>query len=225
MVIHTAEGCYLTNPGGLSAKGHRLSASADPLTHLSPDSLHWNRSCPLPNLAIVSRQAALTLLLFQSTNCGPSSGGSGCQIEDTSTTSFGQAFNDRSFLPLHSPPSSLSLSSTLTDHAPYGHKEGGGVFALLWDGDGLQIWRVRATSTEVVNSPPPFELILSLLLAQWPSGSVPSDIGARTPNPTTWGTPMGAWAPSSCNPFSYFRQHSLTISVFLRLAQNVRGRD
>lgn len=71
--------------------------------------IHAGEGCYLTNPGTFTGTAL-------STNCGPSSGGSGCQIEDRANDrAWGRAFNEA----------------------------GGGVFAMLWDGNGIQIWSVR----------------------------------------------------------------------------------
>ena len=51
------------------------------------------------------------------------------------------------------------------------------------------------------------------ILLQWTVGDIPADIGDLRPNPTTWGNPAGAWAAASCDPYRYFREHSLVINL------------
>lgn len=56
-------------------------------------------------------------------------------------------------------------------------------FVALWDDDGIKTWF-------------------------FPRSSIPSDLSSSAPQPTTWGTPMAAFAASSCDPFKYFYQHT-----------------
>jgi len=66
--------------------------------------------------------------------------------------------------------------------------QGGGVFGMLWDSDGVAMW-------------------------YFPRGSVPSDISISnaSPDPTTWGE-ASAWYPaSSCNPSTAFGPQIITI--------------
>lgn len=46
-------------------------------------------------------------------------------------------------------------------------------------------------------------------------GSIPADITAGTPNPSGWGTPQAMWPAASCNPFTYFQNHSAIIDTTL----------
>jgi hypothetical protein len=67
--------------------------------------------------------------------------------------------------------------------------------------------------------------IFSYCIVQWddsgiavfffPRGSVPSDISAGSPDPSGWGTPMARWPAASCNPFQFFKQHSVIFDITL----------
>ncbi|EPQ56248.1 hypothetical protein GLOTRDRAFT_105208 [Gloeophyllum trabeum ATCC 11539] len=87
---------------------------------------------------------------------------SGCAIEDTNDNSYGHGFN----------------------------MIAGGVFAHLWDDNGISIWH-------------------------FPRGSIPADITAKTPNPSSWGHPAASFASSSCDIKSHFYDHSLVIDTTL----------
>jgi len=67
---------------------------------------------------------------------------------------------------------------------------GGGVYAMQWDDSGIAVYF-------------------------FPRGSVPSDIGAESPDPSGWGTPMARWPATSCNPFQFFKQHSVIFDTTL----------
>ncbi|KAK7029619.1 hypothetical protein VNI00_014317 [Paramarasmius palmivorus] len=56
---------------------------------------------------------------------------------------------------------------------------GGGAYASELSSDGIKIWF-------------------------WPRGSIPADVEAGAPIPSSWGTPVANWAASSCNPDRYF---------------------
>lgn len=89
-----------------------------------------------------------------------------------------------------------------TDTASYGaglNAAGGGVFAMLWDDDGISVWF-------------------------FPRASVPADlqaIGAKTINPsatadpTSWGLPKAHWASSACSTSKFFKDHSLVFDTTL----------
>ncbi|KAJ6569681.1 concanavalin A-like lectin/glucanase domain-containing protein [Mycena capillaripes] len=59
---------------------------------------------------------------------------------------------------------------------------GGGVYAMKWDSSGISVYF-------------------------FPRGSVPGDIDAEAPQPTTWGLPFAHWPASDCDPWKYFYTH------------------
>ncbi|KAJ3749006.1 concanavalin A-like lectin/glucanase domain-containing protein [Lentinula detonsa] len=83
----------------------------------------------------------------------------GCVTTETKSNSFGSGFSS----------------------------QGGGVYAMLWDTDGIAMW-------------------------YFARGSVPSDIGtSNSPDPTTWGE-ASAWYPASgCNPSTAFGPQIITL--------------
>ncbi|KAJ3733574.1 concanavalin A-like lectin/glucanase domain-containing protein [Lentinula guzmanii] len=83
----------------------------------------------------------------------------GCVTTETKSNSFGSSFSS----------------------------QGGGVYAMLWDTDGIAMW-------------------------YFARGSVPSDIGtSNSPDPTTWGE-ASAWYPASgCNPSTAFGPQIITL--------------
>ncbi|KAH8110781.1 glycoside hydrolase family 16 protein [Phellopilus nigrolimitatus] len=73
----------------------------------------------------------------------------------------------------------------------YGHEFNmiaGNVFATLIDDDGVKIWR-------------------------WERGSIPADIDAKTPDPTSWGVPAAFWSASTCTPADHFKEMSLVFDI------------
>lgn len=111
-----------------------------------------------------------------------------------------------------------------TDGRSYGaglNAQGGGVFATLWDGEGIRIcalfpfdkWSycpsvltfcIRDTNTNT-----------GLSLGFFPHNSVPSDILAETPDPSTWPSPKAFWASSSCPTGAFFNSHSMIFDITL----------
>jgi len=80
-----------------------------------------------------------------------------------------------------------------TDSRTYGHGFNliaGGVYAHLWDNSGIKIWH-------------------------FPRSSIPSDIVARNPNPTSWGRPAAFFSSSSCDMGKHFFDHSLVLDIAL----------
>lgn len=62
------------------------------------------------------------------------------------------------------------------------NNNGGGVYAMEWTDDGISIYF-------------------------WEAGSIPADVTAETPVPSSWGRPMATWPASGCNPSKYFYEN------------------
>ncbi|KAH9930333.1 concanavalin A-like lectin/glucanase domain-containing protein [Fomitopsis serialis] len=84
----------------------------------------------------------------------------GCAYQQDDTTSFGAGFNGA----------------------------GGGVFAHLWNTDGITVWYFQRNA-------------------------IPSDITNKNPDPTSWGTPAAAFPSTSCDMASHFYDHSIVIDT------------
>ncbi len=98
-----------------------------------------------------------------STVCDSSSGdNTGCAFADAEPSSYGLGFN----------------------------KAGGGVFAHLWNKDGIKIWHFERSS-------------------------IPQDILSGNPDPSTWSIPVAFWANIDCDMSSHFIDHSLVIDTTL----------
>ncbi|TFY82363.1 hypothetical protein EWM64_g1657 [Hericium alpestre] len=67
---------------------------------------------------------------------------------------------------------------------------GGGVYAMQWDNSGISVFF-------------------------FPRSNIPADITAGAPNPDGWGTAMARWPASSCNPFQFFKTHSMIFDTTL----------
>lgn len=86
------------------------------------------------------------------------------------------------------------------DTASYGaglNKAGGGVYAMLWDDDGISIWFFARE-----NIPDDITNLKS------------ADTGA-TANPSTWGTPKAHWASTTCSTSKFFKSHNLVFDTTL----------
>ncbi|KAJ9111828.1 hypothetical protein QFC20_002415 [Naganishia adeliensis] len=59
---------------------------------------------------------------------------------------------------------------------------GGGVVAMKWDAEGIKIWWFNRNS-------------------------IPADITAEQPMPSTWGTPVADFPSTDCDPYKYFYDH------------------
>ncbi|KAI0735188.1 concanavalin A-like lectin/glucanase domain-containing protein [Earliella scabrosa] len=73
-------------------------------------------------------------------------------------------------------------------YGPIFDAQGGGVFAMKWDSEGIAVWSFyRAT--------------------------VPKDIINGHPEPSTWGTPVAVLDPSGCDPIANFVNHSIIFDI------------
>ncbi|KAI0320987.1 concanavalin A-like lectin/glucanase domain-containing protein [Amylostereum chailletii] len=123
--------------------------------------IHTASGCSLSTSNLLSLDLSGTLT--GGTNCAAlETNNEGCGIRDSNTKSFGSGFNDI----------------------------GGGVYAMLWDDDGIRIHF-------------------------FPRSSIPSDIDAGVPQPDTWGAPTAFWPASSCNPSNFFKDHSAIFDTTL----------
>lgn len=95
------------------------------------------------------------------TNCASINSNDGCAVLDTDARSYGAQFN----------------------------AVGGGVFAHLWDSNGIRIWHFARSD-------------------------IPQDISAGNPNPSGWGTPAAVIAPAKCD-MTKFHDHNLIINIAL----------
>ncbi|KAI0825225.1 concanavalin A-like lectin/glucanase domain-containing protein [Trametes gibbosa] len=123
--------------------------------------LHTAPGCSMPS----SDPNALGISgsLIGTTDCAAAdTSNAGCGVRASESNSYGAPFNSM----------------------------GGGVYATLWDEDGIKTWF-------------------------FPRNSIPSDLSSGAPQPTTWGTPMAAFAASSCDPFKYFYQHTAIFDTTL----------
>lgn len=73
-------------------------------------------------------------------------------------------------------------------YGPYFDSQGGGVFAMKWDDNGIAVWSFYRAA-------------------------IPEDIAQGLPDPTIWGEPDAALAPTSCNISQYFANHSIIFDI------------
>lgn len=66
----------------------------------------------------------------------------------------------------------------------------GGVMALEWRDEGIRVW-------------------------QFGRSSIPSDISARSPDPSTWGTASADFPNTNCDISSHFRNQSIIVNIDL----------
>jgi len=70
------------------------------------------------------------------------------------------------------------------------NSNGGGVYAMKWDSTGIAVYF-------------------------FPRGSEPGDITAGAPQPDGWGTALARWPAVSCDPFTFFTNHSAIFDTTL----------
>jgi len=91
---------------------------------------------------------------------GTLAGNAGCGITEWSRASYGPTFD----------------------------AQGGGVFAMKWDENGISVWSFYRAA-------------------------VPQDIVQGEPNPALWNTPTATLDPSACDPLKYFANHSVIFDI------------
>ncbi|KAL0580467.1 hypothetical protein V5O48_001537 [Marasmius crinis-equi] len=97
------------------------------------------------------------------TDCAAGTENIGCAFIDSDSRSYGKGFN----------------------------LQGGGVYAHLWNSDGIKVWFFTRSE-------------------------IPQDINAGAPNPDKWGTPVALWSNGkSCDIGKHFYEHGLTIDTTL----------
>lgn len=67
---------------------------------------------------------------------------------------------------------------------------GGGVYAMKWDSTGIAVYFFSRNN-------------------------VPSDILIGAPDPDAWSVPQARWPATSCNPFNFFKNHSVIFDTTL----------
>jgi hypothetical protein len=122
-----------------------------------------NQACSIPKQAsIVNGRPAFTGKPMN-TNCSSSpSSNTGGVFLDTSNSSFGQGFANA----------------------------GGGVFALLWNSDGIRIWHFERQS-------------------------IPNDVHSSNPDPDSWSPPVAFLSVDNCTVNSFFSPQRLILDITL----------
>ncbi|THV04929.1 glycoside hydrolase family 16 protein [Dendrothele bispora CBS 962.96] len=75
-----------------------------------------------------------------------------------------------------------------SSYGPDFDRQGGGVFAMKWDENGIAVWSFFRAA-------------------------VPGDVYTGSPNPSNWGTPSANLSPEGCNITQYFANHSIIFDI------------
>ncbi|KAG8851851.1 hypothetical protein FRB96_009035 [Tulasnella sp. 330] len=101
--------------------------------------------------------------LVAETDCSADlTGNQGCGIRSPDPSSYGEGFN----------------------------AVGGGVYAMLWDDNGINVWFFNRTA-------------------------IPKDITSEAPQPTSWGLPTARWPAATCNPDTFVHNHNAIFDTTL----------
>ncbi|KAI3621797.1 glycoside hydrolase family 16 protein [Moniliophthora roreri] len=73
-------------------------------------------------------------------------------------------------------------------YGPLFDQQGGGVFAMKWDENGIAVWSFFRAA-------------------------VPQDVVANAPNPSLWGKPSALLEPEGCDPIQFFKNHSIIFDI------------
>ncbi|TFK82453.1 glycoside hydrolase family 16 protein [Polyporus arcularius HHB13444] len=123
--------------------------------------LHTNPGCTMSSSD--PNILGITGSLVANTDCAvATTANAGCGVRASQTNSFGAPFNSN----------------------------GGGVYATLWDDDGIKNWF-------------------------FPRGSVPDDIDNGAPQPSGWSKPIASFPASTCKPSTYFYSHTAIFDTTL----------
>jgi len=101
-----------------------------------------------------------------------SANGLDCAVADTSNTGCGQR------------------STLANDYGYPFNNAGGGVYAMLWDNSGIQVFFFTRNN-------------------------IPADLIRDAPLPNTWGLPAARFPSSTCNPYQFFQDHSVIFDTTL----------
>jgi len=118
--------------------------------------LHTLQGCQHPSAA--NSANIETGILAQADCFNQTNNNEGCLVKDSSTRSYGAGFA----------------------------QNGGGVFAVLWDENGINIWFFDRSS-------------------------VPPDMDTASPNPAGWPLPTASYPSSTCNTAKFFSPQTITI--------------
>jgi hypothetical protein len=92
-------------------------------------------------------------------------------------------------------------------YGPYFDSQGGGVFAMKWDDEGIAV-------CEFFSYPNFFLITECASSGNFYRAAIPQDItDGQSPNPSTWGKPGAELSPIGCDPIKFFTNHSIIFGL------------
>lgn len=86
-------------------------------------------------------------------------------------------------------------------YGPIFDAQGGGVFAMKWDDEGIAVCEFRPVFEQ--------DQIAHAHAGSFYRAAVPQDVLNGQPNPSSWGEPVAMLAPDGCDPITNFVNHSI----------------
>lgn len=86
-------------------------------------------------------------------------------------------------------------------YGPIFDAQGGGVFAMKWDDEGIAVCEFRPVFKRVQTA--------HAHAGSFYRAAVPQDVLNGQPNPSSWGEPVAMLAPDGCDPITNFVNHSI----------------
>jgi hypothetical protein len=80
------------------------------------------------------------------------------------------------------------IEGSRASYGPYLDAQGGGVYAMEWDNQGISVWNFYRAA-------------------------VPQDIADGSPDPSNWGKPAAQLSPTGCDLSKYFTNHSIIFDI------------
>ena len=86
-------------------------------------------------------------------------------------------------------------------YGPIFDAQGGGVFAMKWDDEGIAVCEHISYLTSSMSPQP--------RAGSFYRAAVPNDVQSGQPDPSSWGTPVAMLDPDGCDPITNFVNHSI----------------
>jgi len=115
----------------------------------------------------------------------------GCNLTPSNFTGTIETQNGQPYLDCEGSATLPGCGVIEWSQASYGptfDAQGGGVFAMKWDQDGISVWNFYRVA-------------------------VPEDIQEGFPDPSTWPEPTATLEPAGCDPLEYFQNHTIIFDI------------